>query len=163
MSPSRCESGSAVGQERLVLGQCEGRRDTGAAPAAPGQGIIWLAWEQELPSLQYQLSGENMCAHKTSSLLYSNYYTEMILSVTKAAEPQISGALAEHSACLGTHWFCLAGECSCPTLPGKVTGSLQGPLGSSTATNVSNFPLEIVSVNILISFGLSRWSEDNTS
>lgn len=39
----------------------------------------------------------------------------------------------------------------------------QEPRGFTTAANFSNFPLEIVSVNILISFGLSRRSGGSAS
>lgn len=61
-------------------------------------------------------------------------------------------------------------EPSCPALPvparaaqpqrwwalGRGLPARQEPAGSSTATNSSDFPLEIASVNILISFGLRR-------
>lgn len=151
------------------------------------QGLLLLLQARESPGWHGSKSSPphstgtlgKSCVCKMSSLFYSNYYMKMILSVAKAAET-MPKSLVPWQEMPWCRWHaCHSQSTHCPMpghplvlpgwrmllspLPGKVTGSLQEPPASSTTTNISNFPLEIVSVNILISFGLSRWSEDNTS
>lgn len=137
VSLSRCESSSAVGQ-------CEWRRDTRAAPAAPGQGITWLTWEQELPSSEHWHPGKIACVHKMSSLLYSNYYMKMILSVVKAAETVPKSLVAQQEMPWCRWHACHSQSTDCPMpghsqvlpgwrmllspLPGKVTAACRNHL-----------------------------------